>query len=169
MTVEGFEVVCVGPEWGDDAALEAVLHEVYVGGGFTAPELAKTMLRAPEVRMRGTLIIARSTSLRELLGIVMMVAPEDKGRRIARPDEAEMHLLAVRAGNRGRGVGRALVNACLDAATERGLSRMVLWTQPSMHAARRIYEQAGFVRNEARDMSNHGKIFAVYERFLRSS
>lgn len=162
-----FEVVQAGPEWGGDGELEAVLHEVYVGGGFTDPELAKTVLRASEVRLRGTLLIARSTSLRELLGTVIMVAPGDKGRRMALADEGEMHLLAVRTGNRGRGVGRALVDACLETAHKRGLARMVLWTQPSMHAARRLYEQAGFVRNAARDIVNHGKAFAVYERVLR--
>ncbi len=54
----------------------------------------------------------------------------------------------------GRGVGRALVEACISRARQvPGCRRLVLSTQPGMLAARRIYESRGFVRDPDRDWS----------------
>lgn len=148
-----------------DRQIEELLLHVYVGGGYTAPGLAH-VLAAAKVRCRGTLLVARARSTRALLGTVVMVAPDDLGRRIAKPNEAELHLLAVASHQRGRGIGSSLVEACIAAAKRRSLTHMVLRTQPSMHAAHHIYERAGFVRNDARDMEDHGRSFLVYERSL---
>jgi ribosomal protein S18 acetylase RimI-like enzyme len=50
-----------------------------------------------------------------------------------------------------QGVGRALVQACLDRAAELGLERVVLNTGPEMLAAQRLYEKMGFHLEPERD------------------
>ena len=64
--------------------------------------------------------------------------------RAAGADRCEMKRLYVRAGTRGLGIGRALVQAVLDEARAIGYAQIVLDTLPSMAEAQRLYEQFGF-------------------------
>ena len=149
-----------------DDELEALLKFVYVDGGFTAPEVAVTLFAASAVRQRGRLLFAREPATQALLGMIIVVPPSSSARRYPDADKAEMHLLAVAPERRKAGVGRELVRAALAVARADGYRTMVLWTQPTMNAAQRLYESEGFVRALEHDFERGGRTFMVYERAL---
>jgi ribosomal protein S18 acetylase RimI-like enzyme len=64
---------------------------------------------------------------------------------------------------RGKGLGRALLEASLDVARERGAARIDLNTSVSDVAARSLYESAGFTNREG---GPEGPTMLYYERDL---
>ena len=67
------------------------------------------------------------------------------------PGEAGVRMLAVDPSVQGRGVGRALLDACTERARRLGRSGLFLHSAPWMEAAHHLYESAGFVRLPERD------------------
>ena len=74
------------------------------------------------------------------------------------PHQAELRMLAVAPESQGRGVGTALVHACLDRARADSKRQVLLHTATSMVKAQRLYERAGFRRSEARDLVVEGGV-----------
>ncbi|ARQ72199.1 GNAT family N-acetyltransferase [Streptomyces marincola] len=86
-----------------------------------------------------------------LLGCVTFVGAGGPFAEVAGPGEAEFRMLAVTRAARGRGVGEALVRACLLRARRAGARRVVISSQSRMHTAHRLYGRLGFVRAPERD------------------
>ena len=71
--------------------------------------------------------------------------------------------LYVQPSHRGRGLGRALLEATMDLARERGADVMDLGTSEDDVAARALYERMGFTN---RERAPDGPVMYVYEREL---
>jgi ribosomal protein S18 acetylase RimI-like enzyme len=63
------------------------------------------------------------------------------------PEWASVRTVAVSPAARGRGVGEALMRACIDRAREDGAPVLGLYTGEIMAAARALYGKLGFVRD----------------------
>src|SRR5829696_4205361 len=79
-----------------------------------------------------------------------------------RPGDAMFRFLAVDPAARGRGVGRALFQACLERARAAGRRRMTLHTTQWMATARAMYERAGFHREPEGDAQLPGVRIIAY-------
>ena len=76
----------------------------------------------------------------------------DEGMPVALPaGTAGIRATAVHPAARGRGVGRLLVDACIQRGTASGAAGIALHTAQFMTAARRLYEGAGFKRRPSLD------------------
>lgn len=146
----------------------ALMRAVYVGEGWTQPEPAQRNMTAEKIAAGGTVFLAEQDG--RLFGAVVHLHADSPLRQLADGHEREFRLLAVAAEARGRGAGERLVQACVRRAAEEGATAVVLWTQPRMAAAQRLYERLGFVRDPARDVPDpRGFTRLVYVRRLGGS
>jgi GNAT superfamily N-acetyltransferase len=87
-----------------------------------------------------------------LLGAVTYVPGPDSGSaEFTEADAAGIRMLAVAPTAQGRGVGRALVEACVARARAAGKAQVVLHTTDWMTAAHRLYGRLGFERDPSID------------------
>jgi predicted N-acetyltransferase YhbS len=88
-----------------------------------------------------------------VLGTVTYCPHGSPWRELGRDDEGEFRTLAVAPEAQGRGVGAALVRACLQRSRADGDRGVVLCSLPDQVTAHRIYARAGFIRDHDRDWS----------------
>lgn len=113
----------------------------------------------------GELLVAADRATGELLGAVLLVLPGSPYAELCGPGEAEFRMLAVDPRAQGRGVGRALVRACLDRARALGCVRVVICTRSFSTPAHRLYAGFGFVRTPDRDWSPMPGVDLIALRF----
>jgi ribosomal protein S18 acetylase RimI-like enzyme len=97
------------------------------------------------------------------LGGITYVPGPSPWAELATEDEAELRMLVVDPAAQGRGVGAALVTACVERARAAGKAGVCLFTTPSMVAAHRLYDRLGFRRAPERDRRlAHGLLLECY-------
>ena len=125
----------------------------YIGDGLLAAsddyvqQLADTARRARDAE------VWVAVAEQQLLGSVTFVQPGSPYREIAHDDEGEFRMLAVSPAARGRGIGQALVEQCLDRSRELGYAGVRMSSMDRMTSAHRVYERLGFTRTPEDDWS----------------
>lgn len=102
-------------------------------------------------RLHGTVLVATADDV--IVGTITHYDDaNDEGMPIRfAPGTAGLRATAVRPDMRGLGLGRALVQAVIDRAIERGADAIALHTADAMRAATALYLRAGFVRRPDHD------------------
>lgn len=149
----------------DYDAIRDLTVGVYVGEGYAGPHYVPALADVAGRAAQTELLVADGGG--QVVGAVALAASGGPYAELAGSGEAVFRMLVVDPLWRGRGVARALVQACLDRAREAGCHRMVISTEPHMHAAHRLYLRMGFIRATERDWSPvEGVDLLAYERQL---
>lgn len=136
----------------DYDAIRDLTLEVYIGGGLAGPDYQVALANVEDRAQHAELLVAVVDG-RVIGSIALAWHATPYAEITVDPDEAAFRMLAVAPTARGRGVGRALVQACVDRARAAGLRRLVISSEPAMTAAHRLYAAMGFRREPARDWS----------------
>lgn len=115
---------------------------------------AAVLADVPARVAHGEVLVAVDVGTDAVLGSVLFVLPGTRYAELSGAGEAEFRMLAVDPAVQGRGVGAALVEACVARATELGCSALVICIRDGLAAsAQRLYQRRGFTRAPELDWS----------------
>jgi len=129
-----------------DAYAEVDHRTVETDDGYDE-ELADVGRRAADADV----LVAVDDDGKVLGGITYVPGPESASAEFTDPTTAGIRMLAVSAAARGKGVGDALVRACIARATAAGKHHIALHSTDRMATAHRLYQRLGFVRDVTTD------------------
>jgi DNA-binding MarR family transcriptional regulator/N-acetylglutamate synthase-like GNAT family acetyltransferase len=129
------QAIVYAKEYGWDETYEALAAEILAG-----------FVKRHDPRSERSWIAERDG---ETIGSVFLMRGSDT--------VAKLRLLYVEPAARGLGLGRKLVDACIDFARSTGYHTLTLWTNDVLVPARRIYQAAGFIRMAAEPHHSFGK------------
>lgn len=98
----------------------------------------------------------------ERMGSVMIV---DAGEEVA-----QLRILLVEPKARGKGIGKRLIDECIDFSKRAGYRKIKLWTQSILLEARHLYEKAGFklVEEKPHQSFGHDLVAQIWELPLKN-
>jgi ribosomal protein S18 acetylase RimI-like enzyme len=142
----------VTPDQYEDLAEITVAAYRALPGRPPSPEY-EAVLRDVAARDRdATVLVAVGDDGLLLGGVTYVAEPDSPLSEFDLDDQAGFRMLAVSPDAQGRGVGAALLEACVDLARRDGKRQLTLYTTSSMAAAHRLYERYGFRRAPEFDM-----------------
>jgi ribosomal protein S18 acetylase RimI-like enzyme len=129
-------------------AVGRVTLDAYVADGFLVgdDEYAGELVDAATRGREAELVVAVDSETADVVGTVTYCPPGSPWRELSSGREGEFRMLAVAPATRGRGIGRALVQFCVDRTAELGLSGLTICSLPEMTTAHRLYASFGFQR-----------------------
>ena len=134
------------------------LNEAWISRLFALEAKDREVLEHPQEKILdpgGRIFMALEAG--EAVGCVALLALADGGFEVAKMTVAE--------GQRGTGLGRLLMQRCIDAATEAGAPRLYLETNSSLAPALSLYRSMGF-RNLAPRATDYSRCDVWMERRL---
>lgn len=145
-----FEIRDVRPD--EYEALGEIVASAYAAVGETdEPYYAELRDVATRASLVPVLVAIDRASGAVLGGVTYVPGPGPYHEGVLGERDASFRMLAVSGDAQGRGVGRALVEACIVRARSDGRDAIGIVTRPFMHAAHHLYETLGFVRHPEAD------------------
>jgi ribosomal protein S18 acetylase RimI-like enzyme len=141
--LRGYTVRPARPDELDDAG--RVVAAAYRAVGDMPADYLDEVAKAAARAEHGEVLVAVDSDHR-VLGSVTFVMPGSQLAELSRDGEAEFRMLGVGPAAQGRGVGRALLQACIERSLAVAAHRLVLCSASNMAAAHRMYESVGFRR-----------------------
>jgi ribosomal protein S18 acetylase RimI-like enzyme len=167
--VEAVEIVIRPVRPDEHAALADVTVAAYqsVPGETTSPGYEDT-LRDVAGRAGAAEVLVAVDGAGTVLGGVTYVPGLGRFAEFEGEDEAGIRMLAVAPEAQRGGVGRRLVEACIDRARAARKTRIVLHTTEAMGPAQALYRSLGFERRPDRDLEADSIRLIAYVLELRS-